>query len=229
MIGGAIARQIEISGGYRSERVRISGGSQPNRLAGSVVLAGPSFRLNRDTLDHQEFPRSGMTLRVQVDKRSPSFGGDLDYSKWQADYRRYFPVSRKSTFQINASAAYSRGEVPFYDLFFVGGYSLSEKASRQFLGLEHDELPVNQMAILGASYRRQIFSHPLSFIKQGFLAAAYNGLYFSTRQASPYQFNYLNGVGLGLAFDTMLGPIRAAGGWAEGSRFNFYISFGPAF
>jgi NTE family protein len=229
MIGGSIARQLEVEAGYRAERVRILGGSLPNRLAGSVILAGPSFSLHRDTLDHQEFPRGGMILKFQVDKPGKSFGGDLDYSKWQTGYQRYLPVSRKSTLQINLDAGYSRGPVPFYDLFFVGGYSLSGLASRQFLGLEHDEFPANQMAIVGASYRRQIFFHPLGIVRQGFITGTYNGLFYSNRQSSPYQFDYLNGAGIGLAFDTMLGPVRTAVGWSEGGRSNFYISFGPAF
>ena len=229
MIGGSILRQLEIEGGYRYERVRISGGSEPNRMTGSTKLAGLALRFNRDSLDSQEYPRGGMTLRIQIDKQSRSLGGDLDYSRWQADYQRYVSVSPKSTFQIHAGTAWSRGPVPFYDLFFVGGYSFSQRASRQFLGLERDEFPVRQMAILGASYRRQIFSHPLSFIRRGFLTGIYNGMFLSTRQTSPYQFDFFSGAGLGFAFDTMLGSIRAAGGWGEGGRLNFYLSLGPAF
>jgi NTE family protein len=229
MIGASIFKQLDIAGGYRFERARISGGSEPNRTTDSTALAGLSFHLNRDSLDHQEFPHSGMTLSINVDKQSKSLGGDFEYSRWQADYHHYFSTSPKSTFQINASAGYSHGPAPFYDLFFIGGYSLSERASRPFLGLERDELPARQMAILGASYRRQIFSRPLSLVKRGFLTATYNGVFYSSRQASPYQFSYLNGVGLGLTFDTILGPVRAAGGWGEGGRFHFYLSLGPAF
>jgi NTE family protein len=228
MIGTSI-KQIEISGGYRSERVTISGGVEPNRLSGVAVQAGLTFRLSRDSLDLPEFPRGGGLLRAQLDKRSTALGGDSDYSKYQIDYQRYFPVSGKSTFQVNAGAGGSRGPVPFYDLFYVGGYSFSERASRRFLGLDYDELRVNQMAVLGAGYRRQIFSRPLSFVKRGFLTGVYNGIFHSTRQKSPYNFDLLNGVGVGLALDTMIGPFRATGGWGEGGRFHFDISIGPAF
>ena len=156
-------------------------------------------------------------------------GGDLDYSKLQADYRRYFPLSGNAVFQINASAGYSHGPVPFYDLYFIGGYSFSEKAARPFLGLARDEIPARQMAIAGASFRQQLFSRPLSFLKRTYLTGIYNGGFFSDREASPYNFGFMNGAGIGLAFDTLLGPIRATGGWAEGGRFNFYLSLGPAF
>ena len=103
MIGGSFFKQMEIAGGYRIERVRIEEGLEPNRLAGSLRLAGLTFRLNRDSLDMRDFPRSGMALRIQADRRSKSLGGDLTYSKWEADYQHYFSVSGKSTFQINGS------------------------------------------------------------------------------------------------------------------------------
>lgn len=229
MLGASVLRQLEIDGGYRIERVRISGGAPPNSFDGSTILAGLLFRLNADSLDNPDFPRGGMAARVQYDKRGRWLGGDLDYSKVQADYRRYFALSGKSTLQFNASAGYSHGPAPFYDLYFVGGYSFSEKAARQFMGLTRDEIPARQMAIAGASFRWQLFSHPLGFLKRGFLTGLYNAGLFSDREESPYNFDFMNGAGVGLAFDTLLGPVRLTGGWAEGGRFNCYLSLGPAF
>jgi NTE family protein len=229
MIGSAVRNQLEIEGGYRAERVTISGGLPPNRSAGASVLAGLTLRLYGDSLDYHDFPHSGMILGVQIDKQSTSLGSDFNYSRWQADFRRYFPFSPKSTIQIQAAIGYTRGPVPFYDQFFIGGYSFSETGSRQFLGLQRDEIMARQMAIVGASYRRQIFSHPLGFFKRGFVTGSYNGLSFSTRQSSPYDFHYLNGAGLGFAMDTIIGPVRASAGMAEGGRVHFYVSLGPAF
>jgi NTE family protein len=229
LVGGSFFNHLEISAGYRIERVRIEEGSDPNRLAGSTMLAGLTFRLNRDTLDSRDFPRSGMALRLNMDKRDQSLGSDLSYSKLEADYQRPFSFSGKSTLQLNAGLGYSRGPLPFYDLFFVGGYSFSQVASRQFLGLQRDELPLHQMAIIGMSYRRLLFSRALSFIRRGYLTGTYNGMFFSDRETSPYNFDFLNGAGFGLALDTIIGPVRATGGWSEGGRFNFYISVGPSF
>ena len=229
MLGASLRRQLEIAAGYRSERVRIDGGSEPNRLTGSAVLAGLAFRLTRDTLDFRDFPRSGMALRFQIDKRSQSLGSDFDYSKWEADFSRYFTLSEKSVLQIHGAAGYSRGSVPFYDLFFVGGYSFSQIASRQFVGLERDEFNVNQMGILGASYRRRLFSKSLSLIRRGYVTGLYNGMFSSTREESPYHFDLFHGAGIRLGLDTLVGPIHATAGWGEGGRVNFYFSFGPSF
>jgi NTE family protein len=229
LFGATLFKHLEISAGYRGERVEISGGSPPNRMEGSTAQAGLVFHLNRDTLDSPDFPRSGMMLHAQFDRRNPSFGGGLNYSKWQFDYQQYFSISEKSSFRINAGAGYTRGEVPFYDQFYIGGYSFSESASRQFLGFERDEFAVNQMSILGAGYRRQLFSNPLTFVRRGFLMGMYNGVFSSTSSTSPYHFHLVNGVGISLALETLVGPLRVTGGWAEGGRFRFYISFGPSF
>ena len=228
-MGASFLRQLEITAGYRYERIRLEGGSLPNRLEGSPKGAGFALGFRRDSLDSPEFPFRGMNMRIQVEKLSPSFGGDLKYSRLQADYEHYFPISNKSTLQIRASTGFSQGSMPFYDAFFIGGYPCSEMASRQFLGLKRDELLVRQMVVLGSAYRRQIFSKPLSFFKRGFLTGSYNGAYYSGRQESPYDFQYLSGGGIGFALDTMLGPIRAIAGWSEGGRFNYYISLGPSF
>jgi NTE family protein len=229
MIGGSLFNQLRIDGGYRAERIRISGGTPPNRLPGNAVQAGLTLRLNRDSLNSPDFPEKGAVLRMQLDKRSPSMGGDLNYSRLQADYQRYFAFTGKSTLRIGGVAGYSQGPIPFYDLFYVGGYSFSERASRQFMGLRRDEIQANQMATVGASYRRQILSHPLGLVKRAFLNGSYNGLFYSNRQESPYNFKFLNGAGLGMAFETIFGPVRATVGLGERGRVNFYISLGPSF
>jgi NTE family protein len=229
MIGGSFFNHLEVSAGYRIERVRIDEGSEPNRMDDSTTLAGFLFRLNRDTLDSRDFPRSGMAFRLSMDKRARSLGSDTDYSKMEAEFLRPISFSAKSSLQVNAALGYSRGPVPFFDLFFVGGYSFSQISSRQFLGLQRDELPVRQMAILTLSYRRVLVARALSFIRRGYITGIYNSMLFSDRQDSPYNFDFLHGAGIGLALDTMIGPVRATGGWSEGGRFNFYISVGPSF
>jgi hypothetical protein len=125
--------------------------------------------------------------------------------------------------------AFSEGDVPFYDLFFVGGHSFADAVSRQFLGLRRDEFRVRQMAFVGAGYRREIFARPLNLVKRGYLTATYNGAFFSERSEPPYDFRYFNGIGVGLAADTMIGPLHVQTGWGEGGRLNFHLSFGPRF
>ncbi|MBN2338867.1 MAG: hypothetical protein JXP48_10040, partial [Acidobacteria bacterium] len=156
-------------------------------------------------------------------------GGDFNYSRWQAEYRQHLTPWPGSTLQFMAGGAYSDGEVPFYDLFFVGGHSFADAASRHFLGLRRDEFRVRQMAVVGVGYRRQVFARPLNLVKRGYLTATYNGAFLGERTSAPYDFRYFNGIGVGLAADTMIGPLHVQTGWGEGGRLNFHLSFGPRF
>jgi NTE family protein len=228
MIGGVVKR-LEVSMGYRQDSVRIEGGSEPNRQADSLLLAGLALHINRDTLDDQEFARSGMRFRLQVDKRARSFGSDLDYSRWQGSLNRYWSPTDKSTVEIVAAAGYSHGPMPFYERFYSGGYTSAEIGPSRLLGFSRDELAGHQMALGAAGYRRQIFSNPASFARRGFLFGTYNIAAMSDQETAPHNFEYFNGVGLGLAVDTLLGPARITVGWGNGGRFKLYLSMGPAF
>ncbi len=228
-IGGTLLRRLEVEVSYRDQRVTIGGGTAPDSLSGSMRLAGLTFRANRDTLDAQDFPSSGGTIRLQADKRSEWLGGDISYSKYQADIERYFPLTSSSTFHIRASAGISNGNVPFFERFYLGGYNFSEGGPLRVVGFERDELTARQMALLALSYRRQLFSRPLSFARRGFVTVHYNGVALSSRATSPYEVGFMNGAALGLALDTRIGPVRLLGAWGEGGRTRVYLSFGPSF
>ncbi len=229
MVGGTFFKRLEVAAGYTDDSVSISGGAPPNQLSGSVRLAGLALRIDRDTLDAQDFPHTGSALRLLGQKRSDSLGSDLSYTLLQGDFERFFSPTDKSTFRLGISAGVSRGPVPFYDKFYLGGYTFSEGGPTRVLGLDRDELAVNQMGLLAASYRRLILSKPLSFIRHAYASGFYNLIAYSDRETSPYQFKLFNGAGIGLALDTLLGPMSIAGGWGEGGRFHFYLSLGPAF
>jgi outer membrane protein assembly factor BamA len=228
MLGGTFGL-LEVAAGYRQESVSIRGGSEPNRQEDSVSLAGLTFRINRDTLDQQEFAQKGMVLRLQVDKRFKTLGGDLDYSRWEAGLRPFISISEKSTLELSAVAGYSRGPLPFYERFYAGAYSFAGKGPHHFLGFSRDELAANQLAMLAASYRYRIFSHPISFARRGFLFGTFNFAAVSSQETSPYDFTYFNGGGFGLAIDTLLGPARIALGWGSSGKPKLYISMGPTF
>jgi NTE family protein len=229
MIGGLFFKRLEVSAGYLADRAAVSGGALPNRLEGAQRIAGTALRINRDTLDRQEFPSGGMSLRAQVEKRSKQLGSDLSYSKWQGDVERYFSPTGVSTFRLRAGIGLSRGEVPFYDQFFLGGNNFSDGGPVKVFGLSADEFIVRQYALISASYRRQVFSRPLSFIRHGYLQVFYNLVGYSNRDAAPYNTRLFNGAGVGLALDTMLGPVRLAGGWGESGRIKLYLTLGPSF
>jgi outer membrane protein assembly factor BamA len=229
MLGGTFFNRLEVSAGYRFDRVRISGGTSPSRQDDARDLAGLRLHIRRDTLDEQEFPHTGMLLDLLAENKSHAVGSDFSYSSLQADLQRSFPLSAKSTVRVHLGATVSRGQVPFYERAYLGGYNFSELASRHFFGFKRDELVALQAGLAAASYQREIFSQPLSFVRRGFLLLHYNVAALSERNSRPYGFNVFHGAAVGFSLDTLLGPMRFAAGLAEGGRGQFYLSLGPSF
>jgi len=226
--GGTLTRQVELSAGYRIERVRIS--DAPEYYLNQVTnLAGVIAQLDWNSLDSPEYPRSGRQFSAKFERRGTVFGSDSRNIKGTLEYRRYVPLSDNGTLRMELVAGYSEGYLLFYDTFFAGGYSQSSRASEQFLGFGTDEISARQMGIVGLSYSHRIFTRPLGMMKQGYLTTAYNSGSFSEQRIAPYNFKNLNGFGAGLALDTRVGPLRMTFGWGEGGRTNFYVSFGPSF
>jgi NTE family protein len=226
---GTVFKRSEIEAGYQVDHASITGGTAPNRQEGAAKLRGLRFNLNHNTLDAQLFPARGTLLSARIDEREKMFGSDFSFTKYALDFRRYFPVSKKSTVQIYFSAGHERGSVPFYERFYLGGFNVSDGGPRHLIGFGFDELPAKQMGIAAIAYRYQWLTHPLGFVNSGYLTGYFNAASVSDRATTPYDFNLYQGGGAELAFNTLIGPMRFAGGWGEGGRYNFYFTFGPAF
>ncbi|MFH1574032.1 MAG: patatin-like phospholipase family protein, partial [Acidobacteriota bacterium] len=229
VVGGSLFRRTEFEFGYRVDQAKVSGGTVPNRQEEPRRLAGFTFRLNRDTLTEAEFPERGMRGRLQVDERRPSLGSDFGYGKYQASYEQFVPLSDPGTLQVRGDLGYTDGDIPFYDQFYLGGYSLSQGGPRQMMGYRLDELLARQVGLVSIAYRHRLLTNPLSFARRVYLTGTYNVAAWSREKARPYRFQYAHGFGLALSFDTLVGPIHFAGGWGESGRFNFYLTLGPGF
>ncbi len=197
MLGGTFFKRLEVEFGYRLDRISVRGGTSPNLQADPRQLAGLTLRINRDTLDAQEYPSNGMSLRFQMDRRSVSMGSDFDYWKWQLDIDRFLPLTGKSTLAFRGTAGYTEGNIPFYDSLYVGGFTFSDGGPRQLLGYSRDELLARQLGIASLSYRREMFARPISFAKRIFLTGSYNVAAVSVRESSPYRFALYHGAGVG--------------------------------
>jgi outer membrane protein assembly factor BamA len=229
MLGATLFKRMELQAGYRLDNAIIVGGTPPQREDNSRRLSGLRARAARDSLDSQDFPRTGMLFTFQIDKVSENLGADFSYSLWQADLQRFFSVSERSAIRLYAGGALSRGALPFFERVYLGGFSFSEIGSKQFLGYSRDEFAPSQYGLAGAGYRRRLFSRPLSLVRRGYVYLDYNIAGISNSRQSPYDFKLYNGMGAGLLLDSLIGPVRLVGGWGESGRFNFYLSIGPSF
>jgi NTE family protein len=224
MLGGTFWKQLEIAAGYSLEKVRIVGGVEGRSRPESESLGGFTLRFNRDSLDDREFPSRGMDLVLQADTKGRRFGGDFDYFKVRLELENYFSISEQSTLGINFMAGFAENDAPFYDRFYVGGYSFSKKGSYPQLGFDRDEILSDQVAVLGIQYRHRIYNPSLGFVKSAYLTT-----FLNTGVDQFLEGTGLHGAGVGLALNTMLGPLRITGGFGNGGRTHFYLTFGPEF
>ena len=224
MFGGILWKQLEIAAGYSLENVRIDGGVAGRSRSEPESLGGFTLRINRDSLDDREFPSRGMDLVLQADTKERRFGGDFDYFKVRLELENYFSISEQSTLGINLMTGFAEYDAPFYDRFYVGGYSFSQKGSYPLLGFDRDEILSDQVAVLGIQYRHRIYNPSLGFVKSAYLTT-----FLNTGVDQFLEGTGLHGAGVGLALNTMLGPLRITGGFGNGGRTHFYLTFGPEF
>jgi len=224
MFGSIFWKQLEVAAGYSLENVRIIGGAAGRSRLETESLGGFTLRINRDSLDDREFPSRGMDLVLQADTKGRRFGGDFDYFKVRLELEDYFSISEQSTLGINLMAGFAEYDAPFYDRFYVGGYSFSQKGSYPLLGFDRDEILSDQVAVLGIQYRHRIYNPSLGFVKSAYLTT-----FLNTGVDQFLGGTGLHGAGIGLALNTMLGPLRITGGFGNGGRTHFYLTFGPEF
>jgi NTE family protein len=226
---GTSFKRSEVEIGYRIDRASIGGGTPPFTQAEGKVLSGLRLNLSRNTTDGRRFPERGTLLAARADARPKGLGGDLGYTKAEMDIVHFSPFRKRTNIQMFGSAGISRGSVPFYERYYVGGFSFSEEGPRRLIGFNFAELSARQVVIAGGAYRYRWIEQPIGFLKSAFISGIYNAAFIAQADRKPYRFDHFQGVGAELALETVVGPIRIAGGWGQGGRFNLYISIGPSF
>jgi NTE family protein len=230
MLGTTILNRFEASAGYRFETERFVPKGVRNDNVPGVNLSGLRLRLRLDTLDKQEFPRSGIGVDIKGDLKTPKLGADLSYSMVQGEIKSHFSPTDKTTFTLRLAAFKSGGNLPAFEQAHLGGYGFSDTSSFRFAGYERDKFAVPHMALAGVAYRRQLFMLPVSFIGRGYLSAEYSLARMNSSGSGISSYGRTaHGGAIGIALDTWIGPIRLAAGMGEAGKPKFYLSMGPSF
>lgn len=95
---------------------------------GENMLTGLGVRFRRATVDSTIRPTKGSKFEAGLE-RIGAFGGDLQFTKFNAEYVVYIPVyedflGRKTILQLRSSVNYipeNKDEVPVYERFYLGG------------------------------------------------------------------------------------------------------------
>ena len=178
------------------------------------------------TLDDGYFPRQGFSAHLRYDLLSRVFDGP--------DYPGFFgivsgsgqmpvPIGSRFTLSMKGGFRFIFGDdipIPFANV--LGGEMLGRYVDHQlpFIGINNAAFRRNNLVVLRTDFRYE-------FLRNNYITAAFN---YSRDFYSFRQFETgvdLFGCGLGYAYDTVIGPLKAIVHWSSMTRkVGAYLSLG---
>ena len=180
---------------------------------------GVFARLRVDTRDSARFPRHGMSGDVRWTLSRPGFGADSTFDTIEGELTQTWSRG-KSSLQLGLSYASTlESDSAVQDYFPLGGFL-------RLSGLERGEISGPHAALSRLVYYRRV-GEPTGLLDTplylGFSAEA--GNVWQNRSDMDFDSLRLNGS-LFAGFDTFIGPVYIAAGFAENGRSNFYVFVG---
>lgn len=205
-------------------------GSHPKRTINFISLP---TALTRDTRDVALNATSGVFAKLQLE---PFSGSDNtgNGAQLKFDLRGYHAIGQTSDtvlagrFQLGALAGPQAADAPPAFLFYSGGGGSVRGQPYQSLGITQGTATLGGRSFLGLSGElRQAVTDTISVV--GFADAGYIG----SESFADGSGSWHSGAGLGLRYETSIGPIRldvaAPVSGSTGSGIQFYIGIGQAF
>ena len=159
-----------------------------------------------DTRDNIYEPTSGG--RVALTGEFAGFGGDFTFQKFSIEDQRYFKVGHAQVLALRAQYGMGFGEISYFNKFQIGGQDTLR-------GYREDQFRGNRMALGTIEYR-----FPIVKKVQGALFTDFGGAWDSGFKPD----NLHMSVGVGLALNTPIGPLRLDyGRGKDGGRVHFSV------
>jgi len=147
-----------------------------------------------DNLDNVLIPNNGIEIKFNYEGSFQNLGSDIDYIKSEISVDYYKTFSKYNTFHFYSYYGSGNEDLPVYKWHYKSGPT-------SFVGAIRDELSWYHLSIFRADYRRQLNNNTyLSFIYN--IAPNYNLDFYPLSQKA------LHGYGIGLKYNTALGPIE---------------------
>jgi outer membrane protein assembly factor BamA len=199
----------------RAERVKITAREGHGYDAGKREIRSLVLRSLMDTLDRFPFPSKGHMYSAYLEIGEPIFGGTETFRKTFFSLASYRTIWRLLTLYARGVLGVSEGPLPFSEQFLIGG-------EETLYGYRDDELRGNKLFLVNMGYRLRLAKR----------------LYFGTRYDVGNVWEHelqikwgstRHAIGINLALDTPLGPIKATYGRASDGRGRVYFSAGYRF
>ena len=207
----------------RSDRVGYD--ALPDRLGiPPSVIAAANTRVGSvglqwewDRRDKADFPRTGFRLQGGFEQAGRFLSGESVFQRYTVDLRRYqpfaFPKKPGASIATRFMAGTSRGDLPLSEQYFLGGFDLLR-------GYDLYSVRGDRMGMASAELRV-----PVGPGLVGVLFVDHGTAWLPGSRA--WTSGWKTGYGAGLRFSSPIGPLRLD--FAQGSRFQTYVSLGQAF
>ena len=202
--------------GLGEARVKVGDPALPNV---DFNTGGAFARLRFDSFDNARFPRSGLRSDIRWTLSRPGLGADLKFETIEGEATQTWSRG-KNSLQLGLSYATTlESESGIQDFFPMGGFL-------RLSGLERGEIAGPHAALAKLVYYRRVGD------TSGFLdtpvylgVSAEAGNVWRTRSEMSFDSMLMNGS-VFAGFDTILGPVYIAAGFAEHGQSNFYLFIG---
>jgi NTE family protein len=180
-------------------------------------LGGYQFSAVYDSRDSVGFPTQGSVVRAGLTLGRTGLGSDLNYQKAELSWLSAWSLGRNTvSAELRGGTGYN-GELPFYELYSIGGFlNLS--------GYRTDQLQGQSVALGRLMYYNRIASLGLIGSVYAGLSLEAGNVYGSFTGTPPPGLQYAGSVFLGA--DTIIGPAYLAYGRAQEGNSAFYLYIG---
>jgi outer membrane protein assembly factor BamA len=156
-----------------------------------------------DTQDRSVFPTTGMAYTFILESAVTELGGDIAFSRAHIQLQKALPLTHRITVVGKLRGGICDQATPFPEWFRLGGET-------SFYGLHQDEVTGRQLAVMSFEIREDLISR---FLADAYLSVRGDfGAIWEDLESDVSTDNIKQGVGIGFALDTLLGPITLSYG-----------------
>ena len=208
--------RVGVFRGLGEARVKVGDPSLPNIDFNS---GGAFARLRFDSVDNIRFPKRGLRSDLTWTMSRPGFGADFHFDTIEGEATQTWSRG-KNSLQLGLSYATTlESDGAVQDFFPMGGFL-------RLSGLERGEIAGPHAALAKLVYYRRIGDTSGLLDTPIYLGmSAEAGNVWRTRSEMSFDSMIVNGS-IFAGFDTFLGPVYLAAGFAEQGQSNFYLFIG---
>ncbi|ADQ13889.1 BamA/OMP85 family outer membrane protein [Halanaerobium hydrogeniformans] len=188
----------------------------------STSLRSLTLGFNRNTADSTFHPRSGSHNNFNIEHAGDFIGGDVDFTKFNIDSRKYLPGFSDHAIALRAKAGitYPRTDLPRSEQYNLGGSDTLRGYERS--DFDFRDKDNNNLLLFNVEYRI-----PFNESFSGVLFTDAGNVWDERGKISISDLNY--GYGLGARMNTPVGQLRLDYGWNEDGDGQLHFSIGSTF